>query len=185
MKRTAVLILAALLLVSLCGCIGENENSGRDNTSSISSESSKPENDDRDRGAAEKLTEEIDGAYERDADLEENQTTVGMIELADKYAEKWEKVAEEYYNKLMSVEYAVLLDSKKYSSGEFREYIKNLKKTREEEMEKDMEETRSELEREYGGGTIIGPLLSDHNYELQMKWALELVGIYCGFEYAG
>ena len=101
-----------------------------------------------------------------------------MIELADSYAKKWEQVADEYYNKIMGFSGDSQLDGKHYSAEELHSYASDLKTKWEKESKEKSDNYLKTLQETYGSGTIIGPLISNYNYESQKEWALELVGIY-------
>jgi len=113
----------------------------------------------------EKLIREIDDAYHKEAELPEFSTTVGMIELADKYAGKWKQIADEYYNILIK-------------NDNLHTYILNMKNNWEEYYQTQCENYIEILHSIYDHGTIIGPIFAHYKYELQKDWALRLVEIY-------
>ncbi len=118
---------------------------------------------------AEKLSHEIDGAYREEQNKPEYTTTIGMIELADKYTKKWAQIADDYYNKIM--------DSAKISK-DYKNNVFNMKINWEKDSEKQYSDYVANLQATYSGGTIIGPLAANYKYEMQKKWALQLVEMY-------
>ena len=86
MKKIIGIVFCVALLM-LCGC---GEQAEQASTSEVV------------ETTAQRLAREIDSAYQEEENLPENSTTVGMVELNNKYTEKWAKVADEYYNKLMA-----------------------------------------------------------------------------------
>lgn len=178
MKRFLSALLAITVLVALSGCYfvtAPDKTENEEKTETIEKEFKKPESITKTK---QDYIDQIDGEYQQKQQLEEYMSTYGMVSLADEYAGKWEDLAEQFYDKLKAVDGRVTLDGKEYSSKEFRKYITRLKNKRLKEIKQKKEQNLKELKEEYEGGTIIGPLASAYNYDLQMEWALELVDIY-------
>ena len=92
LKKLAVLLWCVILVVSFCGCNKDAENETNNNldvasNSSISSIGEEVVEEQVDKSLYEKLISEIDGAYLEEQKAPESSTTVGMIELSDKYTE--------------------------------------------------------------------------------------------------
>ncbi len=192
MKRIASLLVVVMVLVSvLSGC--ENFDTKNDVQSTVSSQNSAPEEaskpaesaqdktTDNAIGTGKTLTDrymrEIDGAYKEESKLPEYTTTIGMVELADKYAAKWKQVADEYYNKIMEYDGIVRPSEDYYSSDDLHTFVKNMKVNWDEYSEEQSENYRQTLFAIYSGGTISGPIFAHYKYELQMEWALQILDI--------
>ena len=176
MKRQLSLFLAVLgLLLCLCGC--KKDNVQNMETTSVSDETTAEERD-LGESLADKLMREIDDAYLKESELPEYTTTVGMIELADRYTEKWKLAADEYYSKIMEYDGKIQPSENYHSSDDLHTFVSNMKANREEDYQKQCEEYLQTLQSTYGGGTIIGPIYASYQYEMQKEWALQIVGIY-------
>jgi len=127
------------------------------------------------RTTAERLTEEIESAYAEEAQLPENMSTVGMVELAYKYTDKWAQVAQEYYDRIMRYE-----DTSEDGvlASELHTSVAKMKADWEVYAQAECENYANTLNAIYRGGTIMQPMLADHKYELQKEWALQLIYIY-------
>lgn len=176
MKRYISLFLAVLgLLLCLSGC--EKDNVQSVDTNSVST---KKTVDERDLGESltEKLIREIDDAYLEESELPEYGTTVGMVELADRYTEKWKLVADEYYDKIMKYDGIIQPSESYYSSDDLHTFVSNMKANWEAYNQKQCENYLKTLQSIYDGGTIVGPIYASYKYEKQKEWALQVVGIY-------
>lgn len=126
---------------------------------------------------SEKLDIEIDHAYVLEQSDPENQSTAGMVELSVKYAAKWAQVAEEYYRKIMK--HQLEEPSEIYGTSEdLHTYVTNMKNDWEAYYASQCENYEKTLVAIYGGGSIIGPIFADYQYNMQRDWALRLVKIY-------
>jgi len=100
-----------------------------------------------------------------------------MVNLANTYKEKWVQVADEYYNKLMQYD-GVITPAEHYATSEdLHRYIADMKTAWEQYNQAQCENYLKVLIACYQGGTIVGPLIAQYEYDLQMEWALELVYI--------
>ena len=173
MKKIITLLSILLICVAFCGC--EKETGSEQAVSSVppitTGESKVIES------LSEKLISEIDGAYQKDARLPEYSTTAGMVELADKYTDKWKQVAEEYYAKIMEYKGDVQLSVTDYSPEDFHTFVSNMKTNWEEYSQKQCENYLKTQRYIYDSGTIVGPIMAHYKYELQKDWALEIVGL--------
>ncbi len=125
-----------------------------------------------------KYTAEIETAYDADADLPEYQSTAGMCELNDKYAKRWQEIADEYYDKLMAYEYDLNgLEISYYNVEEFRAALKRMK-TAHDTYSKEMEENYSDVTMYvFGAGSLCGPVNAHYCYEKEKAWAVEILNI--------
>ncbi len=160
MKKT-IHILLCLVLLMLCGCQKEPAQEPITNLSETNKQ---------------RLIREIDGAYKEEQKLPENSTTIGMVELSNKYADKWAQVADEYYNKLMTHKVNPPSESY-YSSDDLHIFVSDMKTNWEQYYQEHCKNYLGILKTHYQGGTIVGPLMAEYRYSMQMEWALELVGI--------
>ena len=180
MKRIIVLFCAVLMFVSLLsGCQKANIDNEDTNTSTSTSSSDQVvESNTIEESLTEKLIREIDGAYAEESKLPESSTTVGMVELADKYTQKWQQVADEYYNKILEFDGIITPNENYYSSEDLHTFVSNMKTNWEKYNQVQCENYLKTLQTIYGAGTIVGPIMADYEYEMQKEWALQLVGIY-------
>ena len=147
MKKLAGVCLAVILLLGvLCGC-GET----------------------KDENLAAKIEAEIESEYLADALLPSYGTTIGMVELAEKYEERWSEVADEYYKKIMNE-----------GDKALRSKVETKKTDWEAQSQKQLSDYIDSLKEQYGSGSIIGPLVADYKMKQQKQFALELVSIYQG-----
>ena len=172
MKRFWALVLISVILV-LSSCTLKNETDGDLTISSTNSDTYEIA-----ESLYERLIREIDDAYLEEQDAPENCTTVGMVELSDKYAEKWKNVADEYYDKIMEYDGIVQPSDHYYSSDDLHTYVSNLKTNWEKYNQVQCENYLETLRAIYGSGTVVGPIFADYKYELQKDWALQLVVIW-------
>lgn len=130
---------------------------------------------------SQQLVRDIEDAYKKEQELPDNQTTIGMVELAGKYRGEWKKVADKYYNLLMEFEYPAEIlphEMEYYSTDNLRGAVSAMKTDWEAYYEAECENYRTTLLCIYGPGTIVGPILADYQYQMYKDWALKLVGIY-------
>ncbi len=168
--KSVICIAVCLLLLLLCGC----QKTSADDPSFVPSE----------EATADRLVREIDGAYREAQKLPENSTNVGMTELADTYREKWEQTADEYYQKLMQYD-GIISPAEHYATSEdLHAYVTELQTEWNRHYETKCEQYLKILKACYQGGTIVVPLMAQYRYNLQMEYALELVGICQMFQIA-
>jgi len=127
---------------------------------------------------ADKLAREIDSAYAKELELPEASSTIGMIEAANKYTDKWKQVADEYYNIIMAYDGITQPSEAYYSSDDLHTFVSNMKTSWEQYNQVQCENYLKTLQTIYGGGTIVGPIMADYKYDMQKEWALRLVKIY-------
>lgn len=182
MKKFAVLLCFVILILSLCACSTDVENEIINNSEGTSTPSSSigsevAENQVKE-SLSEKLIREIDGAYLEEQKAQESSTTVGTIELADKYTEKWKQVADEYYEKIMKYDGIIQMSDTHYSSDDLHMFVSNMKTNWEAYNQEQCTNYMKTLQTIYADGTIVGPIFANYKYEMQKVWALQLVGIY-------
>lgn len=124
---------------------------------------------------ADRYLDEVETAYDADADLPEYQSTAGMCELNDKYAKRWQEIADEYYDKLMAYEYD--FETPFCGVEEFRSALANMKANHEEYVEEEMDAYISVVKYEFQGGSASGVVISGHRCELEKEWALKILDI--------
>ena len=114
MKKIIALILVIFMLC-LCGC--QSNNQGETELQDIKTEES----------LSDKLVREMDSALQEDLKNPDNYSTAGMASVTLKYAEKWQEIADEYYNKLMEFDGILQLNDHYYSSDDFHTFISEMK----------------------------------------------------------
>ncbi|MBR5922346.1 MAG: hypothetical protein IKZ59_00980 [Clostridia bacterium] len=176
MKRyISIFVTVLVLLFCLSGC-------EKDNVQSVDTDTVSTKNtvDERDlvESLTEKLIREFDDTYLEESELPEYGTTVGMVELADRYTEKWKLVADEYYNKIMKYDGIIQPSENYYSSDDLHTFVSNMNANWEEYNKKQCENYLKTLQSIYGDGTIARPIYASYKYERQKEWALQVVGIY-------
>lgn len=175
MKRAVVIILICVLVVlSTCACESEATSDLLDTAFSTTD----PAEEAVTESLCEQLMREIDIAYHKAQELPENGTTVGMVDLADSYAEQWKQVANVYYDKILKYDGIAQLKENQYSSDDLHTFVVNMKTNWEAYYQVQCENYVKTLQTIYGSGTIVGPVFADYKYEMQKEWALQLVGIY-------
>ena len=180
MKRIIVLFCVVLMLVSiLFGCQkADVANDDSNLSTSTSSADQDVQKNTVEESLTEKLIREIDGAYAEESKLPESSTTAGMVELSDKYTEKWKQIADEYYNKIMEYDGIITPNEIYYSSDDLHTYVSNMTTNWEQYHRVQCENYVKTLQTIYADGTIVGPIFADYKYEMQKEWALQIVGIY-------
>ena len=121
-------------------------------------------------GSSYSVVNELDEAMNRE--LEADSTTAGMVDINVRYAEKWQALADEYYEKLMDYE-----SSFRASSEDFHGYISDLKTNWEEYYAVECETYNNIIHWMYDPGTIVPVLMSEHSCELTREWTIELIDI--------
>ncbi len=125
----------------------------------------------------EKITLEMDEAYAADSKLPEYASTAGQCELWDKYTDKWQQIADEYYDKIMAYEGIDPPSDIFYTSEDLHTFVTAMKTNWEQYSQQQYDQYCKTLLTIYQGGSIVGPLSASYQCKLQKQWALELVGI--------
>ena len=162
MKRILILI-TLLSIFFLCSCETKNFQQEPDINTSEEKEL-----------ISEKLLHTIESEYKKESEYERYLTTAGMIELANKYKNKWDAVSDEYYEKIISVTKENFKDKKDV----ILQKLNNLKASYEEYEKSNLDLKKEIYNLKYSGGSIIGPLCANELYELRKNYALEIVDIY-------
>jgi len=130
---------------------------------------------------ADKITRELEEEYNKDSMLEEYQSTVGMIELSEKYTEKWKQIADEYYNKLLEIDNIEPMNEYYYTADEMHTFVTNMKTNWEEYNKIQCENYSKAIRAAYNGGTLAGPVAANYALERQKEWAIQLINLYAHF----
>ncbi len=195
-KKLLCMVIALVTLITLASCRSnpttppqneethntnpsENTTSPSENTTLPSEDTTEHDvvEDQVDESLCEKLIREIDGTYAEESKLPESSTTVGKVELADKYTKKWQQVADEYYNKIMAFDENIAPSEIYYSTDDLHTFVSNMKISWEQYYQEQCENYIKTLQAIYNGGTIVGPIFAVYKYEMQKEWALQMVGI--------
>ena len=165
MKR---ILISGVLLITSCTCScavrpSVPESQTNDITAPVQEES-----------LSDMLLHSIESEYEKESKNDTNTTTVGMIDLAYRYADKWDAVAVEYYDKILAVSQEKFEDK----TEAITQKLDQLKASYDAYAENNMDVTTEIYHLRYSGGSIVGPLCATKYYELKKEYALELVGIY-------
>ena len=174
MKKIIALVLSILMLF-LCGCQLDNQNKSDHNSTP-----SKTDGQDiiTEESISKRLVREMDEALKKELEDPNNYSTTEMANVTLKYTEKWQKIADEYYNKLMEFDGIIQLNEHYYSSDDFHTFISEMKKNWEQYYQIECENYLKVLEAIYNGGTITITFMADYEYEMQKDWAVKLIDIY-------
>jgi len=163
-KKIIFLILLITMLLCSCEKHTSTPESLVDNTTNVKQQET----------LGDKLIYDIENEYTIESQKPEYTTTVGMIDLKYKYAEKWENISSEYYHKIEN--------HIKKNSGETRadllESLEEFKEKYEQYIKSNIDMYSEIYNLKYKGGSIIGVLGASKHYELQKEYALELIEIY-------
>jgi len=165
MKRLIAWLLAGMLLFCLGGCADSEAESSLPQANASQPDPTAP--------LAERLARELDDAYARDAKKAEYSTTVGMVNLANKYTQKWQQIADDYYTKIS--EYKATNDQK---TKNLQSAVAAMKNSWEQYNQKQCQLYLKALQTVYGDGSVGRPLFATYKLSLQKEWALQLVGLY-------
>lgn len=121
-----------------------------------------------------RLVREIDGEYEKELSNPENFDTASMIKVSMKYAEKWDEIAEEYYNKIL----ALHISNEQVSEENITNALAEVKASWGKYYQANTNMYEQYLAYKFYGGTIVGPLRASNDYDLKMEYALKLVEYY-------
>lgn len=165
MRKIAVFSMF-LIILCLCSCKG--------GTSLPMEDASVKDSATQEESIGDSLLRSIEGEYERDSKKDEYITTVGMVDLAYRYADKWSDVSSEYREKIIALAEDLFPDKKTV----FVEKLDKLSVLYDEYAESNLEVHKELYNLKYSGGSIIGPLCATEYYELKKAYALELVEFY-------
>ena len=185
MKKTVTLfILFGVLMALFCGC----KNTKPDNTPTESQLATQTQEESRQAAGdrtlialpeslAEKITRQMDEAFEADSKLPEYTSTAGQCFLWDKYTEKWQQIADEYYNKIMEYERVELPSDIYYTAEDLHTFVADMKTNWEQHAQVQYDLHVKTLKAIYQGGTIVGPFSAQYKCNQYKEWALQLVTI--------
>ncbi len=172
-KVISVFLVLAVLIVFLSSCAKDNaetpDNSTTESTTNSTMDTIVEES------LYQKLIRIIDGNFQKDYD--EAISTIEMVETCDKYATKWDYIANECYNAIMAYDKEDIEMTGYPTTEEFKQTVTNMKVDWEAYYISNCEDYKTTLYFTYGPGTIVGPVYTHHIYELKMDWALQLVEI--------
>ncbi len=161
MKKCIALILTFVLLFCLCGC-KKQDNTKQVNDELIIKNISVNEIENN-------LLKELEN---------ENLSNIETIEIFEKYAKQWEKIAEDCYTKLMNLD-RINPPNKNYPSVEdFHNAITNIKTDWEKHYKKEIKNYKIVLESEYQAGTIVPLFLAEYDYNMKKDFAWKFINIY-------
>ena len=172
-KVISVFLALIVLVVSFSSCAKDNaktsDNSTKESTTNSTMDAIVEES------LHQKLIRTIDGNFQKD--FYEAVSTIEMVETCNKYAEKWDYIANECYNAIMAYNKEDIEMTGYPSKEEFKQAVIDMKEDWNEYYTSNCEDYRTTLHFTYGPGTIVGPVFAHHQYELKMEWALQLVDI--------
>lgn len=198
MKKTVMIMLAIALLFSctLVSCREAESNVdtsseaaisdiGSHNESSVG-EISLPESSEIDdttvgfpKSEGQLLIEKTDEDYQKESDTA--MTTLEMVNVSEKYAETYLKIADDYYNRIMSIKEEDWEEDPDFhipSLEEFKQRVSALKTNWESYRESDIKIYADIIEGIHGTGTIRGPIVASYNADLCREWAVKIIYIY-------
>ncbi len=174
MKRVSLLLAIALFVASLMtACDKGSVPTPSESTEAITTTEQTPpvEESDKSSTVIDRLDEEMKQAFFNDS------TTASMVDISVEYRQKWQDVADEYYNKLMEYDGLVEYSEFSYSSEDFHTFLSSMKTNWEEYYNVECENYYGILQSIHGPGTIVPVLMSEHQCELTREWAIELIDI--------
>ncbi len=125
------------------------------------------------------LIEKTDEDYQKECDTA--MTTVEMVNVSEKYATIYLEIADDYYNRLMSISEEDWEEDPDFhipTLDEFKDSLNELKECWETYYENDTKAYSEILDAIYGRGTIRGPIASANRCELCREWAVKIIYIY-------
>jgi len=200
MKRYLTLLCCAVLILSLCACNKDTGNLAKDDfqrpslaptnsvennsegtpklpTDSVEQETADSTLQTVPESLTERITRQMEEAFEADAKLPEYTSTAGMCSLYDKYTEKWRQIADEYYDKIMAYEDLAVPGDVYYTAEDLHIFAADLKTNWEQYAWEQYDIHIKILETIYQGGSIIGPLSASYRCNQYKEWALELISL--------
>ena len=180
MKRVLLFCSAiGLLILCLCGCQKSAETSSQVVASLPAdvSENATAEETPLYESLSDRLTREIDGAYQAERQKPENSSTAAVADVAAIYTEKWAQIAEKCYNAIMAYEELYPPSDIYYSSDDLHSFVTDMKMNWEQYSQRQEDNYLKVMQSYYQAGTIVVMIMADYTYDMQMNWALELAGI--------
>lgn len=169
-KYIATILLLSILLFS--GCMAADSNETTTDSVSTTTETTTQKLNEYERiSLTEKYLNEIDKMYKyKLANNELSNFEVG--EISREYSEKWRRVADDYYNKILEKP-----DEYLYDKGLLKSSIISMKENWDNYSKQEKTDYNNLLIAIHGGGTIIGPDTAKYEYELEKQWALKILSI--------
>ena len=131
------------------------------------------------KGEGQLLIEKTDEDYQKECDTA--MTTLEMVNVSKKYAEIYLKIADDYYNRIMSIKEEDWEEDPDFhipSLEEFKQRVSALKANWESYRESDIKIYADIIEGIHGTGTIRGPIVASYNADLCREWAVKIIYIY-------
>lgn len=157
MKKIWIFVI--VLILCLCSCTGQT-NTFEQGVSETS--------------AKDAILAEMESAFEKDSKKPIYMTTAGMIDLYQNYADKWDAVSAEYYDKILAVLDAHWATEK----AGFVEKLDAMKADYYIYAEQELKTYDALCDLKYHGGSIRGPLYAAKQCALHKEYALKLVDFY-------
>ena len=169
-KYIATVLLLSLLLFS--GCMAADSNETTTDSVSTTTETTTQKLNEYERiSLTEKYLKEIDEEYKYRLENEElSNFEVG--EVSREYSEKWRRVADYYYNKILEKP-----DEYLYDKGLLKSSIMSMKENWDNYSKQEKTDYNNLLIAIHGGGTIIGPDTAKYEYEMEKQNALKILSI--------
>ena len=188
-KMTAFMFLVVFVMLISCGCekgqawqsegtVGHSAETAESSSAAVSETGgSSAQIEYPQELLTDKYMREIDGAYAEEAKLPDSGTTAGMVQLANKYADQWAAVADEYYQKIMEYDGIIEPSEAYYSADDLHTFVSNMKTNWDQYYQVHLENYVDTLKCIYGTGTIVGPVAASQRYSMQRDWALLILEI--------
>lgn len=125
------------------------------------------------------LIEKTDEDYQKEC--ETAMTTVEMVNVSKKYAAIYLEIADDYYNRLMSISEEDWEEDPDFhipTLDEFKDSLDELKECWEAYYENNTKAYSKILDAIYGSGTMRLPIASANRCELCREWAVKIIYIY-------
>ena len=166
-----ILIVAILLTIVLTACTTKNVDTPTNTTESTTNQNDNAITEEE--SLSDRLIREIDGSLQKEdfdsmSNFEKGNTYV-------KYAEKWEFVADECYKALMAYEREE--DYPGPTNEEFHKAVLDMRTDWEAYYEKELKNYITIVDFQFTGGTGASIAKCQHEYQMKMEWALQLVEI--------
>ena len=169
-KYIATVLLLSILLFS--GCMAADSNETTTDSVSTTTETTTQKLNEYERiSLTEKYLKEIDEEYKYRLENDElSNFEVG--EVSREYSEKWRRVADDYYNKILEKP-----DEYLYDKGLLKSSIISMKENWDNYSKQEKTDYNNLLIAIHGGGTIIGPDTAKYEYEMEKQNALKILSI--------
>ena len=124
------------------------------------------------------IQQKIDGELKKEQYLDENCTTMGMANFYLKYAEKWESIANQYYERLFDFKEDWYSLDESNTNEDFYESISRMKEIRETYRDELLDAYYMNKRSLYGTGSYVTVGMAVCEYDLAKDWAMRVLNIY-------